>query len=112
MWFHATWNDPGLLAIALQIEEMAMTQVPTTDQIRDAIDSGATGEKVGHPDPAAAPLGTDAEAGGNGPTPGERKLEAGSQVNHPEAVPPDGRVVYFVLIALVAGAIAVIGTMA
>ena len=89
-----------------------MTQAPTTDQIRDAIDSGATGEKVGHPDPAAAPLGTDAEAGGNSPTPTERKLEAGSQINHPEAVPPDGRVVYFVLLALVAGAIAVIGTMA
>lgn len=89
-----------------------MTQAPTTDQIRNAIDSGATGEKVGHPDPAAAPLGTDAEAGGNSPTLSERTLETRSQINHPEAVPPDGRVVYFVLIALVAGAIAVIGTMA
>jgi hypothetical protein len=89
-----------------------MTQVPTTDQIRDAIDSGATGEKVGHPDPAAAPLGTDAEAGGNGPTPAERRLEARSQIDHPPAVPPDGRLVYFVLIGLVAAVMVVIGTVA
>ena len=36
----------------------------TGEQLRDQIDSGRTGEKVGYPDPAAAPLGTDAEAGG------------------------------------------------
>ena len=35
------------------------------DQVRHAIDTGATGEKVGASDPAAAPLGTDAEAGGH-----------------------------------------------
>jgi len=35
------------------------------DQVRHAIDTGATGEKVGAADPAAAPLGTDAEAGGH-----------------------------------------------
>lgn len=89
-----------------------MPQAPTTEQIRDAIDSGATGEKVGHPDPAATPLGTDAEAGGNSPTPAERRLEAGSQLVHAEAVPPDGRLVYFVLVALVTGAIVLIGTFA
>jgi hypothetical protein len=33
-------------------------------QLRQAIDSGATGEKVDYPDPAAAPLETDSEAGG------------------------------------------------
>ncbi len=53
-----------------------MTQVPTADQIRSAIDSGATGEKVGYHDPAAAPLGTDAEAGGHPPTRTERAMEA------------------------------------
>jgi hypothetical protein len=89
-----------------------MSQVPTTDQMRDAIDSGATGEKVGYPDPAAAPLGTDAEAAGKSPTPTERRLEANTQVAHPPAVPPDGRLVYFGLIGLVAGAILVIGTIA
>jgi hypothetical protein len=35
------------------------------EQLRAEIDSGKTGDKVGHPDPAAAPLGTDAEAGGS-----------------------------------------------
>lgn len=33
-------------------------------QLRAAIDAGETGEKVNFPDPAAAPLGTDEEAGG------------------------------------------------
>lgn len=89
-----------------------MTQVPTTEQIRDAIDSGATGEKVCHPDPAAAPLGTDAEASGNGPTSAERQLEISSRVSHAEAAPLDGRLVYLVLVALVTGAVLLIGTFA
>ncbi|MEC7760908.1 MAG: hypothetical protein VX874_03220 [Pseudomonadota bacterium] len=38
------------------------------NQLRDRIDQGATADKVDHPDPAAAPLGTDAEAGGAPPT--------------------------------------------
>jgi len=33
-------------------------------QERAEIDRGETGDKIAHPDPAAAPLGTDAEAGG------------------------------------------------
>ncbi|MBV9783455.1 MAG: hypothetical protein JO264_06510 [Acidisphaera sp.] len=32
-------------------------------RLRDAIDRGRTGDKVKADDPAAAPLGTDAEAG-------------------------------------------------
>lgn len=41
-------------------------QNPTTNmsQLRAEIDSGQTGDKVPFPDPAAAPLGTDDEAGG------------------------------------------------
>ena len=35
------------------------------DQALDRIDRGQTGEKVDWPDPAASPLGTDAEAGGH-----------------------------------------------
>jgi hypothetical protein len=35
-----------------------------TAQLRSAIDSGRTGDKVGVSDPAAAPLGTDEEAAG------------------------------------------------
>lgn len=33
-------------------------------RLRDDIDRGATGEKIPFSDPAAVPLGTDAEAGG------------------------------------------------
>lgn len=36
----------------------------TTEQLRDAIDRGRTGSKVPARDAAAAPLGTDDEAGG------------------------------------------------
>ena len=49
---------------------------PTTDQLRSDVDQGKTGEKVNWPDPAAAPLGTDAEAGGAPPTRKERDLAA------------------------------------
>lgn len=35
------------------------------DQVRAATDAGRTGDKVSFPDPAAAPLGTDAEVGGS-----------------------------------------------
>ncbi len=47
----------------------------TVDQARDRIDSGQTGEKVDWPDPAASPLGTDAEAGGHPPTEEELAIE-------------------------------------
>lgn len=46
-----------------------MTQRPYADKLRHAIDTGQTGGKVSHPDPAAAPLGTDEEAAGT-PLPG------------------------------------------
>jgi hypothetical protein len=42
----------------------------TTAQLKNAIDSGRTGDKTPGFDPAAAPLGTDAEAGGAEPSPG------------------------------------------
>ena len=41
---------------------------PTVEQLRDDIDHGRTGDKVDVSDPAAAPLGSDAEAGGATPT--------------------------------------------
>lgn len=40
-----------------------------TAQLRGDIDSGTTGDKVSGFDPAAAPLGTDDEAGGVSPPP-------------------------------------------
>jgi succinate dehydrogenase / fumarate reductase cytochrome b subunit len=37
---------------------------PTAQELKGAIDSGLTGDKVAFPDPGAAPLGTDDEAAG------------------------------------------------
>jgi hypothetical protein len=45
---------------------------PTTSQVRHAIDSGETGDKVAVSDPAAAPLGSDDEAAGRPPSAVER----------------------------------------
>lgn len=41
----------------------------TVSQLKHDIDSGRTGDKVNYPDHAAAPLGTDDEAGGTPNTP-------------------------------------------
>ena len=80
---------------------------PTTDQLRNDIDSGATGEKIGFPDPATAPLGTDAEAGGSPPTAAERKLDAARRprFSHEHKIP--GTALYAVFVAI--GAVVVIG---
>ena len=77
-----------------------MSQVPTTDQLRNNIDSGASGEKVSFPDPAAAPLGTDAEASGNPPTEAERRLEANSQPIVRETRPMNGPALYVAIVAV------------
>ena len=45
------------------------------DQLRQDIDRGRNGDKVDYPDPAAAPLGTDAEAAGAAPSADEIALE-------------------------------------
>lgn len=45
------------------------------EQVRDRIDSGATGDKVAGSDPAAAPLGTDDEAAGAPSEPSEDEAE-------------------------------------
>lgn len=82
-----------------------MSSTPTTDQLRSAIDSGATGEKIGAPDPATVPLGTDAEAGGSPPTAKERRLEAQSQTAPAPRHPPSGTVVYLLLLGAVALAV-------
>ena len=89
-----------------------MARIPTTDQIRNTIDTGATGEKIGHPDPAAAPLGTDAEAGGHSPTRAERTMEVKSRTLGRERPPVNGVPLYLALMALVSAAILVIGILA
>lgn len=47
---------------------MPKVDPPTADQLRDAIDRGKAADKVNVSDPAAAPLGTDAEAAGTPPS--------------------------------------------
>lgn len=42
-----------------------MAKMVTGEQLRADIDAGRTGDKVAFADPAAAPLETDAEAGGD-----------------------------------------------
>jgi len=55
------------------------------ERLRHEIDSGRTGDKVGHPDPAMAPLGTDDEAAQGHDEEGLRVArEAGSR-------PPNGK---------------------
>lgn len=60
--------------------KIARKAAPTTDQLKHAIDSGATNEKVAWPDPAASPLGTDAEAGGQSPKPEEIAIAAAHEI--------------------------------
>lgn len=55
----------------------------TTDKLRVAIDREGQGDKVNFPDPAAAPLGTDAEASGNAPGPQELAMEPAAPSGQP-----------------------------
>ena len=89
-------------------------QTPTSDQLRQQIDSGLTGEKVAMPDPAAAPLGTDAEAGGAPPTAAELTMAAKQAPQAPDhhAPPRIGAALYLVLIAAVGCALALIVVLA
>jgi coenzyme F420-dependent glucose-6-phosphate dehydrogenase len=66
-----------------------MSKMPVTaDRLRHDIDSGRAGDKIPHPDPAAAPLGTDDEAGGHSPGPQQVRAAASAEISHaPEAVP-------------------------
>jgi hypothetical protein len=70
---------------------------PTVDQLRSRIDSGLTGEKVAASDPAAAPLGTDAEAGGTPPTAEELALAYQSSPKLAHRPPPSGIGLYIML---------------
>ena len=50
-------------------------EITNVDQLRHEIDTGRTGDKVQASDPAAAPLGTDAEAGGTPVTKAELAMD-------------------------------------
>lgn len=56
------------------------TPVETTAQLRIAIDQGYAGSKVDATDPAAAPLGTDDEAGGTPNTTAQVRLAAAHEI--------------------------------
>lgn len=69
------------------------------EQLRADIDSGRTGDKVDHPDPATAPLGTDAEAGGAATAfPDERRSSRHKRPGHA------GLWVYLVLVVSIGAA--------
>jgi hypothetical protein len=57
------------------------TVLETTEQLRIAIDRGYGGDKVDAADPAAAPLGTDDEAGGTPNTPAQVGLAAEHEIH-------------------------------
>jgi hypothetical protein len=68
-------------------EQPARRNGSTVEQLRADIDSGATRDKVPGSDPAAAPLGTDAEAGGGGPSADEVALARQREVQRSHADP-------------------------
>jgi hypothetical protein len=70
---------------------------------------GAAGDKVAGSDPAAAPLGTDAEAGGTAPTPAEVRIAAEQEIGRggARAAGPEGESVPLPLPRLLAGAVTV-----
>jgi hypothetical protein len=57
-------------------DERTNAHPPTADRLRHDISRGKAGDKVDHPDLAAAPLGTDDEAAGKPPTLEERWIAA------------------------------------
>jgi hypothetical protein len=64
------------------------TPIENTEQLRIAIDQGHGGDKVDAPDPAAAPLGTDDEAGG---TPNDRSQVRSAAAQEIRARPRQSR---------------------
>lgn len=60
-------------------------EVDTTARLRGAIDRGATGDKIGFPDPAATPLGTDDEAAGTPPSAEAVRQAASTEIRRADA---------------------------
>ena len=57
---------------------------PNADMLRRDIDKGKAGDKTGFPDPSAAPLGTDAEAGGSPPSKEELRIAREAERKRPD----------------------------
>jgi len=64
--------------------------MPTLDQLRHTLDSGLGADKVPFSDPAAAPLGTDDEAGGTSPSPERIALALSHEQRTPDPGPTSG----------------------
>ncbi|SLN65725.1 hypothetical protein ROJ8625_03360 [Roseivivax jejudonensis] len=62
-------------------------RAPTSDRLRKDIDAGRSGDKVGFPDPAAAPLGTDDEAAGTPPDEEQLRRAAEAETGRPAVAP-------------------------
>jgi len=92
--------------------EIPRPDARNVDQLRADIDSGRSGDKVPFPDPAAAPLGTDAEAAGFPPTKRELRLEVISHGGSPIASswPADtiGTVIYCAAVLIIGIAVVAI----
>lgn len=78
-----------------RMESMAKPVPPptaedTADRLRHEISSGRTGDKIAHPDPAAAPLGTDAEAGGHPVTHRQAAMARREELAHGPTPPGRG----------------------
>ena len=56
---------------------------PTADRMRHDISRGMSGDKVNHPDPAAAPLGTDDEAAGKPQSKEELRMASATTPSKP-----------------------------
>jgi len=78
------------------------SEPPTVDRIRADISGERTREKIAFPDPAAAPLGTDEEAGGHPPTLEQRRMEVGARPTlQPKPEPSQAPVVFYFAFGLV-----------
>lgn len=75
-------------------------------QLKEALDRGEGADKVAFPDPAASPLGTDAEAGGAPPSPQEVRQAIAAETSRGGSAPhsPKGGAMPLVLgfLALIA----------
>lgn len=79
---------------------------PYSETLRAAIDQGRTGDKVAFPDPAAAPLGADDEAGGHTPDPQSVQMALNAEVVvHGATKPPVmGALMLMIAVIVFAGA--------
>lgn len=75
-----------------------ITPHSTGERLRSDIDTGRTGDKVAFPDPATAPLPTDAEAGGTA-TRFSPEPDRGHLANRNG---PGGLLAYIIIIGLIA----------